>query len=129
MIGLRGHLLERDSAFHLLQSQGEGPIVDRAPHDLMSILPSYLGYCFTAIGQLVMRSMGSQPGHAHIPFEHVTLGTYPWPLESILLGAGEAPSNREGINGFMNDPDPMPSRINGFIKDLKSLLPGHICPI
>jgi hypothetical protein len=37
MIWLRGHLLERDSAFHLLQSQGDGLIADRAPHDLMSI--------------------------------------------------------------------------------------------
>ena len=80
---LRGHLLERDSAFHLLQSQGEGPIVDRAPHDLMSILPSYLGYCFTAIGQLLTRSMGVLACTAHMPFEHVTLGAYPWPLELI----------------------------------------------
>jgi hypothetical protein len=70
-------LRERDSAFHLLQSQGDGLIADRAPHDhvdkLPSVvrslrryyglirllirvharraaLPSYLRYCFTAIG-------------------------------------------------------------------------------
>ena len=36
---LRGHLLERDSAFHLLQSQGDGLIVE--PH-MISCRSSFL---------------------------------------------------------------------------------------
>jgi hypothetical protein len=41
--------------------------------------------------------------------------------------AGSGPRQIPISNGFLNDPHPMASRINGFINDLKSLLPGHTC--
>ena len=44
-------------------------------HARRAALPSYLRYCFTAIGQLVMRSM--EVSAWTCSFEHVTLGTHP----------------------------------------------------